>query len=126
MKFSFRLAYYLGGFAVGMVFLLFILNGKDASCNYFPNARVLKHLRSKPFVYSDPALQKMRETSVDTADIRKILTYGDVDFDRSNVKSNGGNLYTIEGRNNKNEPVTVEIVNFESRAVLKDVRRTIK
>ena len=121
MKFGFRLAYYLGGFAIGMVFLFFILNGKNASCSYFPNARVLKHLRTKPFVYSEPALKDMKETSVDTADIRKILTYGDVDFDRSNVKSDGGNLYVIEGRNSNNQPVEVGIINYDSRVVLKNV-----
>lgn len=123
MKFGFRLAYYLGGFSIGLVFVFFILNGKDASCSYFPNARVLKDLRNKPFVYSEPSVENMRMTSVDTADIRKILTYGDVDFSRSNVKSGSGKLYVIEGRNAKDQPVEIMVVNYQDKAVLKAVSR---
>ncbi|RZJ35053.1 MAG: DUF4258 domain-containing protein [Flavobacterium sp.] len=121
MKFIFRLAYYLAGFAIGLVFVFFILNGKDASCSYFPNARVLKHLRSKPFVYSDIATQKIAQHLADTADVRKILTYGDVDFDQSNVNFEHGKLYVIEGKNFKNQDVTLKIVNYDDRAVLKDI-----
>ena len=97
MRFRFRFLYYMCGFAIGLVFVFFILNGKDATCSYFPNARVLKHLRSKPFVYSETASQKMSESWIDTVDIKNILTKGDVDFDKSNVRHNNGKLYVIEG-----------------------------
>ena len=59
MKFYQRFAYYIFGFSIGLVFLFFILNGKETSCSYFPNARVLKDLRSKPFHYSDVAKEKL-------------------------------------------------------------------
>ena len=49
MKFYQRLAYYLSGFSLGIFFLVILLNGKDTSCSYFPNARVLKNIRSKSF-----------------------------------------------------------------------------
>ena len=41
MKFIHRLGLYLGGFSVGLIFLMFFLVEKT-SCAYSPNARVLK------------------------------------------------------------------------------------
>lgn len=121
MKFYQRLAYYLSGFAIGAVFLFMILNGKDTSCSYFPNARVLKDIRNKPFDYSDVAKQKLTEKWVDTADIHKTLLYGDVDFSKSNIKIGGGKLYTIEGKTAKNQEIILEVINSENKAVVRDI-----
>jgi len=123
MKFYQRFAYYIFGFSIGLVFLFFILNGKETSCSYFPNARVLKDLRSKPFHYSDAAKEKLTQKWVDTADIKKTLTYGDVDFDRSNIKEGSGKLYTVEGKNSKNEKITVEVINYSDKVILKDIKK---
>ena len=123
MKFYQRFAYYSFGLLVGMVFLFMFLNGKDMSCSYFPNARVLKDLRSKPFNYSDESLLKLNQKWVDTSDIRKTLTYGDVIFDKSNVPAGSGKLYVIEGKNSKNEPITLEVINYSDKVVLKDIKK---
>lgn len=123
MKFYQRFAYYSFGFLVGMLFLFFILNGKDTSCNYFPNARVLKDIRTKPFHYSDEAMKTLSEKWVDTADVRKSLTYGDVDFDKSNIKTDGGKLYTIEGKTVGNQPIVLEVINYSDKAVLKSIKK---
>ena len=123
MKFYQRLAYYLFGFLVGMVVLFMILNGKDTGCSYFPNARVLKDLRSKPFYYSDSASKRLAEKWVDTADIRKTFLHGDVDFDKSNVKVKGGKLYIIEGKNVKNQEFIIEVINSSEKVVLKDIKK---
>jgi hypothetical protein len=123
MKFYQRLAFYLSGFAIGIVFLMMILNGKDTGCSYFPNARVLKNLRSKPFYYSETAEQKLNEKWVDTSDIRRTLTYGDVDFSKSNIKVKGGKLFVIEGKTTKNLPIVLEVINNEDKAYLVDIKR---
>ncbi len=123
MKFYQRLAYYLFGFLVGMVFLFMILNGKDTSCSYFPNARVLKDLRSKPFHYSDTAIKRLTEKWIDTADIRQTFLHGDVDFDKSNIKVQGGKLYVIEGKTIKNQEFTVEVINSSDKVLLKDIKK---
>lgn len=123
MKFYQRLAYYLFGFLVGMVFLFMILNGKESGCSYFPNARVLKDLRSKPFYYSDTAAKKIAQKWVDTSDIRKTLTYGDIDFDKSNVKIQGGKLYIIEGKTTKEQKIILEVINYSNKVVLKDIKK---
>lgn len=121
MKFYVRFAYYLSGFAIGMLFLFMFLNGKDTSCSYFPNARVLKDLRSKPFYYSDEAKVVISSKLVDTADIRKTLTYGNVDFDKSNIKVKGGKIYVIEGQNKNKQLFDLIIINNQSKALLKDI-----
>ena len=123
MKFYQRLAYYLAGFSIGMFFLFTILNGKDTGCSYFPNARVLKDIRNKPFYYSDITKKKLSEKWVDTSDIRKTLTYGDVDFDKSNIKEKGGKLYIIEGKTSKNQPIDLEVINYSDKVYLKDIKK---
>ena len=123
MKFYVRLAYYLGGFALGMFFLMMILNGKDTGCSYFPNARVLKDLRNKPFYYSESAKKILQEKWVDTADIRKTLTYGDIDFNKSNIKIKGGKKYFVEGQNTKKQKIELEVINYSDKVLLKNIKK---
>ena len=123
MKFYQRFAYYSLGMIIGMVFLFMFLNGKDMSCSYFPNSRVLKDIRTKPFHYSDESKQKLTQKWVDTSDIRKTLTYGDVIFSKSNIPTGSGKLYVIEGKNSKNEPITLEVINYADKVLLKDIKK---
>lgn len=121
MKFYVRFAYYLGGFGLGMFFLMMILNDKDTGCSYFPNARVLKDLRNKPFYYSDKSKAILTEKWVDTADIRKTLTYGDIDFGRSNKKNKSGRKYIVIGQNTRNQKIELEIINYSSKVLLENI-----
>lgn len=123
MKFYQRFAYYSFGLFVGIVFLFMFLGGKDMSCSYFPNARVLKDLRTKPFYYSDESQSKLNQKWVDTSDIKNTLTYGDVIFSKSNIPSGSGKLYVIEGKNSKNEAITLEVINYSDRVLLKDIKK---
>jgi Domain of unknown function (DUF4258) len=118
-----RFAYYMSGFLIGLFFLTMILNGKNSSCSYFPNARVLKDIRSKQLYYSEKALAKLNEKWVDTSDIRKSLTYGDVDFDKSKIKIKGGKLYQIEGKTSKNQEIIISVINYEQRALIDDIKK---
>ncbi|MHC0441788.1 MULTISPECIES: DUF4258 domain-containing protein [unclassified Flavobacterium] len=121
MKFVHRFAYYLIGLVMGCFFVALVFSGKDTRCNYFPNARVLNNLRTKPFQYSAKAIQTLNEKWVDTADIKSTLTYGDVDFDQSNVPFKKGKLYIIEGKTAKNQEIILKVVNFENKAVLEEI-----
>ena len=121
MKFTYRFAYYLIGLLMGLFVVAAIFAGKDTPCNYFPNARVLNDLRNKPFVYSDKASQILNEKRVDTADIKNTLKFGDVDFDKSNLPLEKGKLYTIYGKTAKNQEITVEVINYSNKAVLRDI-----
>ena len=89
-----------------------------------PNCRVLKNIRSKGITISKEAQAKFNEKWVSQADIMKTLEYGDVDFDKSNKPhKGGGKLYVIEGRNAKNEPIVISVLNFDNRAVLQDIKK---
>ena len=106
----------MGGFFVAAV-----LSGKDTRCNYFPNARVLNDLRTKPFLYDNEASRRLAEDWVDTLDIKNTLTYGDVDFGKSNVKEEGGKLYVIYGKTSKGKEITLEVINYPEKAVLRNI-----
>jgi len=121
MKFVHRFAYYLIGLIMGCFFVALVFSGKDTRCNYFPNARVLNNLRTKPFQYSDKAIETLNEKWVDTADVKNTLTYGDVDFDQSNVTLKKGKLYIIEGKTAKNQEIILKVINYENKAVLEEI-----
>lgn len=121
MRLRYRFGYYLVGFFMGMFVVAIIWSGKDTRCNYFPNARVLNDLRNKPFHYDIEASRRLSEDWVDFTDVKNTLTHGDVDFDKSNIKTDGGKLYIIYGKNKKNEDITLEVINYEKKAVLRNI-----
>ena len=123
MRFRFRFAYYMVGFVMGMFVVAMVFSGKDTRCNYFPNARVLNDLRTKPFEYSKEASAVLAEPWVDTIDIKNTLEFGDVDFDKSNVIFEGGKIYTVEGKTMKQQQLTLEVINYSNRAVLKSITK---
>ena len=57
MSFLKRLFYYLGGFSVGIILLMYFLGGKKTRCTYGPQARVLSDFSKKEWVFN-PILQK--------------------------------------------------------------------
>ncbi len=122
MKFYQRLAFFLFGLLLGVLFLVYFLGAKAESRGvtfcYLPNCRVLKDIRSKPFQYSDEAKKTLSETWIDSTDIKNTLTYGDVDFKKSNVKVGSGKLYIVAGKTKDQTPILLEVLNFENKAVL--------
>jgi hypothetical protein len=123
MNFIQRFAYYLVGLIMGAFVVAAIFSGKDTRCNYFPNARVLKDLSSKPFFYSDKASLILSQKWIDTTDIKNTLKLGDVDFDQSNVPYKKGKLYVIEGKTRKNQEIIIKVINYENKAVLEDINK---
>ena len=126
MKFYQRFAYYLVGFIMGCFIVAVVFSGKDTRCNYFPNARVLNDLRNKPFQYDIEASRRLSEDWVDTIDIKNTLTNGDVDFDKSNIKEEGGKKYIIYGKTKAGKNITLEIINYPEKAILKNIIKNDK
>lgn len=126
MRLRYRFAYYLIGFTFGLFFVTAMFMGKDTRCNYFPNARVLNDLRNKPFAYSNEASSILSQGWIDSTDIKNTLTYGDVDFDQSNVKVGSGKRYIIEGKTVKDQAIVLEVVNYSDKAVLKNITKLKK
>ncbi len=96
MEFLRRLGWYLVGLSIGLVFLLFILDrktdGEGVDFCYLPNCRVLKDLRSKPLSFDENLPQQYRDTLM----VQSFLTDGDVDFKRSDTKSEPCKTYFVE------------------------------
>ncbi len=104
----------------------YFFDAKDTQFCYLPNCRVLKDLRTKPITISDKAQISFNDSLINMNDIRMCLTHGDVDFDKSNVMEQGGKLYVIEGQNTKKEAITVEMINYGEKVLIKDVYPTKK
>lgn len=124
MKFKFRLAYFLFGLMLGTFVVLFIFKSRGQDFCYLPNCRVLKDIRAKKLVFSDGAKSTFNEGWVNQTDVENTFTYGDVDFSKSKTPyKEGGKIYVVEGRNTKNEPITVEVVNGETKALVLSIRK---
>ncbi len=127
MKFKFRLAYYFFGLLLGGVFVMWFLKAKATDRGvefcYLPNCRVLKDLRSKSLEIDSLAQQALNEKWVTIEDIRKSLTYGDVDFGKSNKSYRKGKIYIIEGKTTKNEDITITMVNYSQKVLLEKIEK---
>ncbi|MXN90317.1 DUF4258 domain-containing protein [Flavobacterium sp. Sd200] len=123
MQFKYRLAYYLFGFMIGGFFLYYILGAKGAEFCYLPNCRVLKNIRIKGLVISKEAQHTLKENWVTQKDVDNTLHYGSVDFSNSNKPEKGGKLYIIEGKTVNNEPINIEVINGDDKAILKNIKK---
>ena len=117
MKFVHRLGYYLGGFAIGLVLLMFFLNGKDASCDYGPNARTTKNISSKPILYSANASDFINTHQLDSSTIVNLVKYGSVDFSESKREIDSCKVYHIEN-SYKEQDLVLFVKNCDSIATL--------
>lgn len=90
---------------------------------YFPNCRVLKDLRSKSLEIDSLAKNSLKEKWVTLEDIKQSLTYGDVDFEKSNETYRKGKIYIIEGKTSKNEDITITMVNYPTKVLLEKIEK---
>ena len=97
MEIKRRFIFFGFGFTIGIILLLIILNGKEASCNYLPNARMLEILRSKHRVYDKDVIQLMTDKNIDSTVIVQMLLNGDIDFSKSKVRQEPCRYYWIDG-----------------------------
>ncbi len=97
MRLAYRFAYFGGGFTLGIIILIFFLSGKKTSCDYLPNARVLKQIRLNDRVISEKANQFLIAKGIDTSAVSEILLNGDVLFSESEKEKKPCPEYVIEG-----------------------------
>lgn len=121
MKFIHRLGYYLGGFSIGLIFLAFFLSGKRASCDYGPEARVLKNINSKPRIISEKAKESIALIAIDSTSLSNLMRTGNVNFSESQTKRDSCNIYVIEGEFN-NKVIALEVENCETKATLLSIK----
>nr|WP_297788051.1 DUF4258 domain-containing protein [uncultured Allomuricauda sp.] len=103
MAFLKRLGWYLVGLSIGLIFLVFFLKkksgGEGIDFCYFPNCRVLKDMRSKTLTFSESLPEEYRDTLM----IQAFLEDGDVDFGKSDTKSDPCKTYFISHEQNGKE-----------------------
>ena len=120
MKLIQRVGYYLGGFSLGLIILAFFLNGKKTSCDYGPDARVLKNINLKQIQFSEHIDFAISNKKVDSLQIRELLKFGDIDFSNSDTRKKPCGIYAIEGIINESE-VYITVENCDSIATIKDI-----
>ena len=97
MKIVHRFGFYMGGFSIGMVFLIFFLSGKRTSCAYSPDARVLKNIQTKKPQYSASVQEQLNTNKIDTLTLHSIFKNADINFSKSDTKSFPCKTYFVEG-----------------------------
>ncbi|MDT0294994.1 hypothetical protein ACFQ3R_05640 [Mesonia ostreae] len=120
MKLAARLAYYSVGFFIGIIILMFFLSGKKTSCDYGPDARVLKNIRIKNKNYQPQALLFLKENQMDSTAVEKVLNSGDVNFSNSNTALDSCKVYAVEGKVNE-KVLLLRIENCENQATIQEI-----
>ncbi|PWK19955.1 DUF4258 domain-containing protein [Xanthomarina spongicola] len=121
MKLLHRVGYYLGGFSIGLIVLAFFLNGKKVSCDYGPEARVLKNINLKQINYSNTIDSAIINNEIDSLEIRNILIQGDINFSKSETRKEPCAIYAIEGELDKKELVLL-VENCDSIATIQEIK----
>ena len=121
MKLIHRFGYFSIGLFFGIIILIFFLSGKRASCDYSPNDRVLKNIRTKSRTFSPEALSYFQQNNIDTAKVSQILENGNVDFEKSNTQGDPCNIYVISDEI-ENEILELQIENCDTLATLKSAK----
>lgn len=124
MAFLKRLGFYLVGLSIGIVFLTIFLKKKSEATGmefcYFPNCRTLKDIRSKPISYSENISTMLADNQLDSLDIKRILSDGDVDFGRSDTESKPCKTYFVEGTI-KEKVAILKVKNCAEEVVLEEI-----
>lgn len=120
MEFLKRLGWYLVGLSIGLVFLVFFLKKKSGEegidfC-YLPNCRVLKNMRSKTLTFGEALPEAYRDTTL----ILKFLTDGDVDFGKSDTKSEPCKTYVVSHEVD-GKPLVLQIKNCKESIVVENI-----
>ena len=120
-----RFTLYGFGFAMGLVLVFFFLGGKNASCNWMPNDRILNIIAQKKISFADEVKETMVSSSVDSLDVMQVLINGEIDFSKSIVKNEPCRNYWIQGKAAQKELViTVELC--DSLALVKTLKSISK
>ena len=112
-----RFGFFISGFSIGLIILAVFLRGKKTSCDYGPNARTIKSIRSKAKVFSPESYLFINSQNIDTTTVNSLIATGDVNFSKSETKLDSCNIYYIENKLNNN-PVTITVRNCETTAYI--------
>jgi len=106
-----KMGLYLSGFSIGLILLAFFFSGKKTSCAYFPQERVLKNLRVKPYNLTPEVAQSLATMQLDTVTINRLLQLGDVDFGESVPRREPCGYFVITGQDEAGNDLMMELDN---------------
>ena len=119
MTFKQRLPYFLFGLTLGIIAVYFVFDKKETTFDYGPNARVLKNISTKKYVFSEEIKNAVLLKKIDTAQISRIMKNGNVDI-WDKIKLDTCIQYEIKGRRDlKNMTLTVK--NCDSTAFIEKI-----
>lgn len=126
MSLRYKLAFYLFGLTIGFYFVGEFLSAKAASRGvyfcYFPNCRVIKDIRSKPFQTSKQVNDLLTKKVTTLKEIDQAILNGDVDFSKSNISYKKGKKYVIDSHLTSNEKVTFTVINYTDKVILEEIK----
>jgi len=126
MSLRWRLAFYIFGLLIGFYFVGEFLSAKAEAKGvtfcYFPNCRVIKDIRSKPFKTSAAVDSILAKKITTMKEIDVAIFNGDVDFEKSNIPYKQGKKYIIDSQLPGNKKVTLTIINKTNQVVLEDIK----
>ena len=83
MTFLRRFLFYFIGVSLGVALSYAFFSDRPYTFNYFPNQRVLSHLRNGSLSFTDTAFLKFKKIDIDTIHLVDLLTSGKVNFSNS-------------------------------------------
>lgn len=116
-----RFTLYGIGFVMGIVIVFFFLGGKNASCNWLPNARILNIIQQKKISFSQEVHEEMRSKTIDSLRIMQLIKTGDIDFSKSRVKNEPCRNYWIQG-GAKDSIMVITVDVCDSLAIVKTLQ----
>ena len=91
MDFSKKIKLFSFGLLLGTFFLITFLNGKNVSCNYGPESRVINNLKQKKWIFEN------KKMALDSLNVINFLENSKVDFNKSNTKKDSCRIYFLKG-----------------------------
>ena len=114
-----RIRYYLIGVVLGTFVVYFMFgNRTDIRCDYLPNARVLKNLRSKELKFSATATCQRECLRLDSLDVNQLLAAGAIIFSESEPRKEPCGEYQIITRLPDEREIVARVQNCDSTVTM--------
>lgn len=120
MNFGKRLRLYLTGVLLGCIAVYFLLIYKrDRNFTaWFPKERILAEVKEKPFSLDDKTICFIQCLNTDTASLKKLLAYADVNFGHSLVHKKPFPIYVLNTiQHNEETSFSIQISDKELKII---------
>lgn len=114
-----RVAFFVIGLFIGIIFVKIIFDKKDVTFDYLPNDRVLKTLRTKQRLFDQKALSFFQQQGIDTSRIDHFLKESDVNFEKSRQREKPCNYYFLDAKYQKIQ-LGIKIKNCDTLVTIQD------